>query len=347
MLANLYEINPKRRINSWKSTAAKCFDNHEISSLIIFLYQLWTAVNKFRNTILNQRTEHMKLLSTLLIFAGGLFTAAHAQDGTLLYKISGNGLEEPSYVFGTVHLMCPDELYFSPELKEAVAGASQVVFEVDTDDPNLMQDMQAGVMMESGKTLKSLYTEDEYALIDAFVKESTGQSVAMMNTVKPFYLLSMMYMQYLGCMPASMEMQLMNLKSEGVEVLGIETIQEQMDAIDSLGMDVQAAMLLESVQEYDEQKEMLLKTVEMYKKGDAQALFDYSMDEMEGYGNFGQIMLVDRNQKWISRMEDFMKEGPTFFGVGAAHLGGDNGVLELLKKEGFEVVPVEQTKDDR
>lgn len=271
--------------------------------------------------------------------------SARTQDRSLLYEISGNGLETPSYVFGTIHVMCPEDLSFSPELEAAISQSRQLVFELDFDDPALMTELQAGLMLEEGQTLKSFYSEDEYAMIDAYTSKAFGQSADQLGTMKPFFLMSMLYPQYLGCTPASMEMELMNRADlSTTEIMGIETVKEQLDAIDALSLEAQAEMLLESIEEFEEQRDNLLEMVAIYKSGDAEKLYAVSSEEFGEYEGFDEIMLAGRNRKWIDRMENMMEAKPTFFGVGAAHLGGDEGVINLLRNAGYTVTPVRQSE---
>ncbi len=287
------------------------------------------------------------LLSIILILIWGTGQSQPAQENSLLYRVTGNGLDHPSYVYGTIHLLCPEDLSFSPEVKESIAGSSQLIFELDFDDPNLMTDLQSGLMLSDGQTLKSLYTEEEYAILNRYTLENFGQPADMMGTMKPFFLMSMMYPKILGCAPASMEMELMNMADKNkTEVMGIETVQEQLAAIDALSVEDQADMLLEAMEDFDEQRENLLALLELYKSEDVEALYASSSEDFAEYDGFDEIMLTNRNKNWIDRMEKLMKKEQSFFAVGAAHLGGESGVLQLLENEGYTVTPVISTLEE-
>ncbi len=292
------------------------------------------------------KTKFVSILMTAVLSIFGMGT--RAQENTLLYEVSGNGLDQPSYVFGTIHLLCQEDLSFSDELKNAVKTSEQLVFELDFDDPSLMTDMQAGLMMSDGQNMKSLFTEEEYAVIDAFTKKNFGQPADALGTMKPFFLMSMLYPQYLGCATVSMEMELMNLiNKETTEVMGLETVEQQMGAIDALSIDDQADMLLESIEDFDGQKANLMEMLALYQKQDVDALYASSSEEFAEYEGFDEVMLSNRNKNWIKDMAKLMSAKQTFFAVGAAHLGGEEGVLNLLEKEGYTVKPIYTTTAEK
>lgn len=111
----------------------------------------------------------MKILTIFLIC---LFPyAVMAQENALLWEISGNNLEQPSYLFGTIHILCPENMELSEALHDAFNKTDQLVLELDFDDPQLMASMQNTMMMTDGSTLSSLLETDEYALIDTYFKE--------------------------------------------------------------------------------------------------------------------------------------------------------------------------------
>ncbi len=130
-------------------------------------------------------------------------------------------------------------------------------------------------------------------------------------------------------------------KSENKEILGLETVQEQFGALDKMGMKKQADMMLvKMVENWGEGKETLKQMIADYKNQDVEALLEDMAKSKSSDANFQEDLLVTRNQNWIPKIQKITKEKPTFFAVGAGHLGGKKGVIALLRNEGFTVKAV-------
>lgn len=279
------------------------------------------------------------ILALLTIFS----TQVEGQnlENTLLWKISGNGLKEASYLYGTIHITCDDKL--PPKAVKAMNETKQLYLELDMDDPALQQSMMGGMMMKEGKTLTSLSSAEDFAVVDDFLKKQLGYSAQMFNTIKPFMISAMLYPKMIDCEMKSIEGSLMTLsKEQNEEILGLETVQEQLAVFDAIPYDIQMNELVKTAKSnLDNDKtemDLMLKT---YKSEDINAMVNLMKEsENEITSKFEEVLLTDRNKKWIPKIEAIAKEKPTFFGVGAGHLGGENGVIMLLKKAGYTVQPM-------
>jgi uncharacterized protein YbaP (TraB family) len=278
------------------------------------------------------------IITTLIL---SFVVKAQDLEKNLLWKISGNGLEKPSYLFGTMHAVC--EINFDDDIKKALEETSQMYLEIDMDDPKLQATMMKGMMMKDGVTMSSLMTEEEVTLVETFLKENISVSLKMVDKFKPFMITSMFIPKLLGCPMQSIEMELVKIaKEQKEEVHGLETIEDQLAVFDKIPYKIQVEELVKtakdnSIKDKDELKRMLA----VYESEDIEAMLDL-MDESENkmYADFDDILLDDRNKNWIPIIEKASKEKPTFYGVGAAHLAGENGVIKLLRKQGFTVEAV-------
>ncbi len=266
---------------------------------------------------------------------------SQAQDNTLLYKISGNGLTKPSYLFGTIHLTCDATL--DAKTLDAMDKTSQLYLELDMDDPNLQSSMMSGMMMKD-KTMTALASEADIKIVDTYLKDKLGMPVVALNNMKPFMISSMMLPLMLGCPAASIEMELVNVsKKQNEEIYGLETVAEQLAVFDAIPYQVQMDELVKSVKDkFESDKKELQELMTVYKSKDVNQI----MKMMEKSDNkissqYQDLLLNNRNKSWIPKIASIAKDKPTFFGVGAAHLGGSNGVIALLKKQGFKVDPVQ------
>lgn len=281
-------------------------------------------------------TTLARLFALLLILVS---THLFAQRETsLLWKLSGEGIRD-SYIFGTIHLLCPDDLELSDVLKERLASADQLVLELDFDDPSLMTDVQKYMIMDD-QTLSDLFSEEEYESLSTFFEEKMGMPIAFMQKVKPFMLMSMMLPAALDCTPASYETSLVQLaKNNKQEVIGLETVEEQMTAIDAFPQEEMADMLIDYIENFEDTKDEFKSMVAAYKQQDPDALLAEMQEQLEESDSeeFNEVMLVKRNHAWIERIEKIAGEKSSFIAVGAGHLGGPEGIIALLREAGFEV----------
>ena len=285
----------------------------------------------------------MKKLSLITILLISCFALTNAQqlENSLLWKITGDSIEHPSYLYGTVHITCDATL--SPKIIEALDNTEQLVLELDMDDPNLQMEMMNDIMMKDGKTIKGLLSEEDFEILDTFMKREMGMSIEMLNTMKPFLINAMFYPKMIDCPVQSFEEALMKVtKAQEEEILGLETVKEQLEVFDAIPYEDQLIDLMRSVKDnlaYD--KKFFAQMLENYEKEDLNSLMDIMEDEAFLTSSKHSDKLLDgRNRNWISKIESIAKEKATFFGVGAGHLGGKNGVINLLRKQGFTVTAV-------
>ncbi len=281
-----------------------------------------------------------KLFSTLASVL--LYTTTFAQqNNSLLYEITGQNLTSPSYLFGTFHIMCADDYIMPEKVTNAFQKAEQVVLELDMDDPQMMIQMQQQMFMTDGQTLKTLLTPTDYQLVGNYFKDSLMMPFQMLEKVKPFALTSMLYPKILDCPLESFEMNFVKLSREQQkEILGLEGVTDQMNVFDKIPYKKQADDLVEAVQEMTDARADFRKMVATYKAADIDAIAEMVAEEAYGYAEYTDILLTNRNKNWIPKIADFAQEKSTFFAVGAGHLGGQAGVVNLLREAGYTVRPI-------
>jgi uncharacterized protein YbaP (TraB family) len=282
-----------------------------------------------------------KLLLTIPYLFVAFFSVSQApKEKSLLWKIEGNGLTKPSYLYGTIHIMCPDDIEIRPGLRAAFNSTQQLYLELDMDDPSTMVKMMSGMMMTDGSSLKTLLSEKDYDSIAVIFKQKTGMPLSLMSRAKPILLMSLLYPSMLGCQPEGWEQAFMKMaKENNIETSGLEKVEEQVSVLDSIPYKVQAEMFLKTMYNLDSTKASFNKMVEIYKQQDLQALGEESSKD-DDFGDYEEVMLKKRNRNWIPVITAAIKNKPGFFAVGAAHLAGEYGVISLLRKQGYTVTPV-------
>ena len=282
----------------------------------------------------------MKKSLLSLLTAGLLATAATAQDNALLYEVTGNGLAQPSYLYGTFHLVCPNDLILSDALKKATADAQQLYLEIDMDDPNLQSSMMQGMMLTGGKTMKDLMSADDYTVVDSYLQKKSGMGLAQVGGLKPIALYSFMMMGVLGCQPVSYDLTLMQMATKDKkEILGLERLEDQLALFDKIPLEKQVSMLAEMARKPDEVQKELANLLTAYKAQDLAGMIKQMKESKYdgGLDDFEADLLDKRNQNWIPVIEKAAKDKPTLFAFGAGHLGGDKGVIKLLRDRGYLV----------
>lgn len=285
---------------------------------------------------------HKKLAIALLFtLALGFAQAQAPTEASLLWKIEGKNLPTPSYLYGTIHLICPSDFVMSDTLKGCLKQTEQLTLEIDMDDPGLMMAMAKSMGMSQGKQLKNLLDSTDYVRLNRYFKDSVGMSIAPFERTKPFMLMSILLNRVLACQPQSYELSLMGLaKMQKSEVVGLETVEEQMAVFDSIPYADQARMLVTLMDSLPQARREFGKMVEVYKRQDIAGLYALTLESEFDMEEHQEVLLTDRNKRWIPMIEQQVAEKPTFIAVGAAHLGGEDGVISLLRKAGYRVSPV-------
>lgn len=292
----------------------------------------------------------MKKLSAGLIVS--LVTMASlAQSGTgnntLLWKISGNGLEKPSYLFGTIHMLCADDAVLSKNMKKIIENCDEVYFEVDMDNLFEMVGAMGKMKMIGDTTLKDLLTEEEYEKVkNYFDTKGSMLPFSMLETYKPMLAASTLQEGSLPCdNTAMMEQVIMEeAKIYKKKIKGMETMSYQAGILDSIPYKLQAQQLLSYIESAgkdsseDKQMEEMFKA---YNNQDLQKLEELMVETDAGMAGFTDILLYHRNQNWVKKLKTLLPEKSILVAVGAGHLPGEKGVINLLRKEGYKVTPVE------
>lgn len=293
----------------------------------------------------------MKKILGILLFIGIVLNA----NAQLLWKISGNGQEKPSYILGTHHLVPLSIKDSIAGLPQAIDGTAQVYGEVvmsEAMSPEFMQTMQQSMMIAGDTTLQALFTPEQYEVVGKVVKENMMADIAMLAKLKPAaitqQLTVILCMKHLGGFNPQEQLDTyfqQQAIQNGKKVGGLETLQSQINVLfNSQTLQRQANLLYCLVSDIDKAMDQTKRLNEAYK---AQKLDDMLklMEERDGNScdplpGEMEALLDNRNKAWIEKMPAIMKDAPTLFVVGAGHLPGNNGVLNLLRQAGYSVEPM-------
>ncbi|MDY7394820.1 TraB/GumN family protein [Aureibaculum sp. 2210JD6-5] len=282
--------------------------------------------------------NHIIISLTLLYL---LISNANAQDNnSLLWKIEGDNIQT-SYIFGTIHMLPQKDFVMSQKVKDAFAETEELYLELDMDNPEMMQEMMKQMMIEETDLLSNHVDSTEYKLLDSYLKENVGMGFAQFNRFKPLYMSSTIMSSLVGKQVASYEFTFMSMAKEAKkELKGLETVEDQMSVFDSISYEDQMDELVEMLEDPNDTKELYSKMVEKYKSENINDLFDYMDDFFDNDQKMIDKLLYDRNENWVKKIPEISKDKKILYAVGAGHLGGEKGVIQLLKNQGFKVTPV-------
>lgn len=272
------------------------------------------------------------------------------EDRALLWKIEGNGIKTKSYLFGTVHLIDENRFFFPKKLQKIVSKSDVLTMEI-AGLPNPMEALKLS-MLEEGSFF-DFFNEKQTDSILVWVEEHTalsGKGFQMMaEKMRPF-IVSQMLPELDESNPnrgmdnkKSYEIELEAIAEEKkLEIMGLETVAEQLGIFDILSDEQQVEMVMEIIRNEsgsgtEETEEIML----LYGDQNVDGLYQMIADESDFMEGLNDLLLDDRNKRWIPMIERMISDEDTFIAVGAGHLGGPNGVIRLLEARGYTLTPIE------
>ena len=261
---------------------------------------------------------------------------------SLLWKISKAGSDQVSYLYGTFHLLCKEDVLIGKPVDDAIVAADEVYFELDLDDPSTMLSAMFFINMKNDTTLSQLLTANELKRLSAFYRDTIGTPITMFQRMKPALLEAFLYPSMLNCKNSSGVEQELLVKVSAAKktVLGLETIQDQTSVFDKIPYGVQAKSLLKSVDSFATSKAKFAEMVTNYKAQRLDLLSDALDVDTEGLAAYLDELLYQRNRNWVKKLSPILPSKNLFIAVGAGHLPGDQGLIDLLRREGFTVEPM-------
>ena len=288
-------------------------------------------------------------MKRVLVIIAFVLIAAQSANAQLLWKISGRGIEKPSYIIGTHHAIPFTYCDSIPGLMKAFEEVDYVIGEFDMVkmgemSPVQMQNMQKMMMMPADTTLLSLFSKEEKELLDAYLEETIGAQLEMFSAMKPMTIMVTVQNKILmDIIPdiasmTGMDKYMQTLAvSQGKKVGGLETMEYQMSLLYGSSLEEQADALLEMAQNSNS-KELMIELTAAYKSQDLETLWDVFKEQMIGYEY--DFLVSVRNRNWEKQILELLPAQSSLFVVGAGHLPGDKGIIKLLIKGGYKVKPV-------
>jgi len=289
------------------------------------------------------------LLLFVFLFIQPIASRAQTDDKTLLWEISGNGLKKKSYLFGTYHLVNNGLLDHYPSVTKAMRKSKTIVVETVIDSSELASLSLLMLAPDGPGWIKAL-TDTEKSKLDKCLKQYVGVGLEQMAVLNPSALSATLAMR---ATIAALEDTLKMYKGEPIDgwiakqgkkkkkqLVTLESLKEQFEMLyASDSMSVQITQLQVLITQIDSLDRLTTELYYAYLAQDHHAMQAIAEKHAGQMGSM-QILLDDRNKRWLDTLPQLMAENPTFIAVGALHLSGDQGLIHLLRKAGFTVKPM-------
>ncbi|MEY3086039.1 MAG: hypothetical protein RL037_2269, partial [Bacteroidota bacterium] len=246
-----------------------------------------------------------------------------------------------SYLYGTIHAVPKDKFVVSPILSSAFESCDALALEIDL---NMSLKEQIGmaqqIILPKGKSLKNYITSEDYNRFQRYCMDSLGMKKSKIKKyikLKPFFITSIILQEQLGSIEGYDQYFNKEAKNRKIPSSGLETLEYQLTMVNTISIEEQADMLIESLgSEMIEYNKML----DLYLANDLNGLSEMINNAEMSTASFMENFLTQRNKNWIPVIEKLISSQKTFIAVGAGHLPGEFGVIELLRKKGFQVEAV-------
>lgn len=264
------------------------------------------------------------------------------ENDALLWKIEGDSVHKDCYLFGTMHLISTDYFLFPKKLEKIASKTDLLVMELE-GTPNQMEALNL-IMLKEGSFFDYFNEAQEDSIINwandiMHIDEETFRK--SFDKFKPFAIVSMAtQMQFIG-KTESYEKSFELIADENeIEIKGLETLEEQMAVFDDLTDEQQAEMVMENIRSYKENLCLTKNMMKVYNLQQIDSLYAMVTDNESVISEEQDSFLDQRNSNWIPQIKNYIKDEKVLIAVGAGHLGGPNGLIRLLEKEGYILTPV-------
>lgn len=255
---------------------------------------------------------------------------------SLVWQITEGG-QNPSYILGTMHVRDARAFQFEHLFYEKILNCEAFATEFNLDDIQNQTDFT--LSMSNDLQLQNIIKPKTFAKISRVVEQKMGLPLVHFNNLKPIIVTNMLTESVLSSdRLMSLDETLWRFASENGRILrGIETFEEQVEILNKMSLDEQIKGLKDLASNFSKFRKQLLNMTRLYEQADILKL--YKVAKKTAKGN-RRLLLYDRNHIMAQRIADMSREMSLCTAIGAGHLAGQKGVLNLMKKKGFAVKPV-------
>ncbi len=284
--------------------------------------------------------------AVLILFL--VFTAATVQAESSVWMASSSTANV--YFAGSFHMLRASDYPLPAEFLTAYRDSRKIIFEVppgEMESPEHMEEFLNAAIYNDGTTLKEHITSAAYAKAESFCRER-NYPLEQYELFKPTFFvmtLTVLEMNKIGADPKKGIDYFFQDKAmqDGKATGSLETVDQQIRLLASVDASGGSDQVLEAIDELGQIERVLDEHLAAWRKGDEAKMEELYIKELQRYPKLYQTLIVDRNNKWVKDIEGYLHgSGNTMVVVGAAHLVGDNGLVNLLRQRGYKVIKLQK-----
>lgn len=278
-------------------------------------------------------------------YLGGfiLFCASFAASSHIFYQVeSTDGSHQRAYLFGTMHMLCQEDFAIPNSVLQAFQRAQRLIVEVDLTSTQQQQQLQNQLQQQPADYLQQQLDSKQYESLSENFQARLGVPLTRVESMRPFVLSAMLMQSYLACdaETISLDEYFMSLaQADNKEIIGLETIDQQLSLFEQIPLTAQIAELMELAVDQAAAKQEIQALTNTYLRADSEEIYQL-IKSQEDFVSFQSALLDDRNHLWLAQLPKLLEDQETFIAVGAGHLAGSEGLVQLLQSNGFRVTPI-------
>lgn len=283
--------------------------------------------------------KHLKSIIAVFVWTlSSNFSLAQSKlENSTLWEIERADLKQPSYLLGTLHIMCASDFSIPKKVTETLKNVDALVLEVNTADPQETKLMQEA--MGKSKKISEELSPKQYADLDELVTKVLGAPLKTFDAYGLSILQFLMIGKILPCTDLKYyDMEL--IASAQKDKKAIFSLEKAADQIATMNKAYPTEFAFDQLMLFDSYKKDFNASIAAYKKEDLTTSVNVITKDIYMDANATKYMQVDRNKNWVEKMPEMMKQRSNLFAVGAAHLTSDFGLIYLLRQKGYTVTPV-------
>jgi uncharacterized protein YbaP (TraB family) len=282
------------------------------------------------------RTIHLLFLHLFLCVCISVYS--QTGNNSVLWKISGNGILEESFLFGTIHAVPGKQFTINDSVISNVKKAKALILELDTDLPiSEMLKAAKRMILPAGTTIKNYLDSTQYNHLFLYMRDTLNikeEKIQRYFTFKPVFLQSMILMEIIE-KPQALDSEIKKIAGKKKNFIPLETIDEQFDMLDSIPIELQLDLDTNKFTF----KEEYFNLLELYSNQDLDGI-DSLMFSDPDFKKIEYNLLTKRNRNWMPIIEQSIKKESSFIAVGCGHLIGEDGLIKLLQDKGYILEPI-------
>jgi uncharacterized protein YbaP (TraB family) len=293
--------------------------------------------------MLRRKSRFLAAVLELGFLLAGLTGELRAQEKSFLWRVNSD--QNRLYILGSIHLLKKETYPLKKSIEDAFEQTKKLVLEIDLSSANsqkIQQLMLQKSISTDGTLLHQSVSDETYQAVAKRAKE-LDIDIRVLSPFKPWVIamtMAAIKLQQLGFDPSlGVDRHLAErAKQTDKPTAGLETAEFQLDLFDRFSAKEQELLLRQSMDEMDHVERNVTAIVQAWRSGDVGAVERHLLVGMRDYPEIHRKVIDDRNQRWLPQIESLLSRGENaLIVVGAAHLVGKNGIIELLKNRGYRV----------